>query len=131
MRAAPNVKTSRTKHLRESRAVDEGADEDESTLGVVVRKAGLFVELLEREQRRRVDDRGECRESCEDEDGKAEEAVLPALVGWMDHDVDRQSAKGADLISIWCSVISLKGKGRIRKEKITCLPAYHCPIRVL
>ena len=48
-----------------------------------------------------MDDWGECREAGEDEDGKAEQAVLPALVGGMDHDVYRQGTKGTDLISIW------------------------------
>ena len=101
MRAPPNIKASWIELLREPRAIDKGADEDDSTLGVVVREARLFVELLEREQPRRVDDRGECREACENKDGKAEQAVLPALVGGMDHDVNRQGTKGNDLRSTW------------------------------
>ena len=49
MRAAPNVKASGIELLREPRAIDQGADEGHSTLGIVVREAGLFVELLGRE----------------------------------------------------------------------------------
>ena len=101
MRASPDIKTSWIELLRESRAIEKGADEEDSTLGIVVWEARLFVELLGREQRRRVDDRGECREACENKDGKAEEAVLPALVGGMDHDVYRQGTKGTDLRSTW------------------------------
>ena len=48
-----------------------------------------------------MDDGGECGEACKNEDGKAEQAVLPALVGGMDHDVYRQGTKGTDLIRIW------------------------------
>ena len=101
MRAPPNIKSSWIELLRESRAIDQGADEDHSPLNIVVREARLFVELLGREQPRRVDDWGECREACEDKDGQAEQAVLPTLVGGMEHDVNRQGTKGTDLIRIW------------------------------
>lgn len=89
MRAAPYIKVSRMKLLREPRAVDEGANKNQSTLGIVVGKAGLLVELLKQEQSRGVDDGNECREAGQDEDGKAEQAVLTALVGGMVHDVYR------------------------------------------
>ena len=45
-----------------------------------------------------MDDGGECREACENKNGKAGQAVLPALVGGMDHNVYRQGTKGTDLI---------------------------------
>ena len=49
MRASPDIEASWIELLREPRAVDQGADEDNPTLGIVVREARLFVELLERE----------------------------------------------------------------------------------
>ena len=101
MRAPPNIKASWIELFWESRAIDKGADEDDSTLSIVVWEARLFVQLLKREQPRGVDDWGECREACENKDRKAEQAVLPTLVGGMDHDVYRQGTKGTNLISIW------------------------------
>ena len=67
-----------------------------------------------------MDDWGECREACEDEDGEAEPAVLPALVGGMDHDVNRQGAKGTDLIRIWLLIISLGGREGIGRKVYYC-----------
>ena len=49
MRAPPDIEASWIELLGESGAVDQGADEDDSALGIVVWEAGLFVELLERE----------------------------------------------------------------------------------
>ena len=49
MRAPPNVKASWIELLRDPRDIDQGADEGDPTLSIVVREARLFVELLERE----------------------------------------------------------------------------------
>ena len=121
MRAPPDIKASGIELLRDSRAVNKGADEEDSSLCVVVWEAGLFVELLEREQFRGVDDGGECGEAGEDEDGEAKEAVLPALVGGMDHGVDGQGTKGTDLRRIWWSVISPCGEKKGFGRKFLCL----------
>ena len=115
MRAPPDIKPSRINLLRDPRAVNKGADEEDSSLGVVVREAGLFVELLEREQLRGVDDGGECGEAGENEDGEAEEAVLSALVGGMDDGVYGQGAKGTDLRSTW-SITPLGGREGVGRK---------------
>ena len=98
MRAPPNIKVSRMQPFRESGAIYKGANQNQATLRIVIGKARLFIELLEREQSRRVDDGDECREARNDKDGKPEQAVLTTLVGGMVHDVDRQGAEGANLI---------------------------------
>lgn len=131
MRAPPDIKASWKELLREPRAINKGADEEDPSLGIVVREAGLFVELLEREQLRRVDDWGECREAGENEDGEAKQAVLPALVGGMDHDVYGKGTKGTDLIRIGWSVTSLLGKkGFGRNFFVVCVPLSNtCSVR--
>ena len=49
VRAAPNIKASWIELFWKSRAVDEGADEDDAALRIIVGETGLFVELLKRE----------------------------------------------------------------------------------
>ena len=49
MRAPPDIKASWIELLRDPRDIDQGADEGDPTLSIVIREAGLFVELLERE----------------------------------------------------------------------------------
>lgn len=68
MRAPPDVKASGVEPFRKPDAIDEGTDEDHATLGVVVRKTGLFVELIGREQRGCVDDGRKGREAGQYED---------------------------------------------------------------
>ena len=89
MRAPPNIKSSRTEPFWKSRAIHKCAEKKDSTLRVVVGETRLFVELLEREQPRCVDDGSECREARQDEDGKTEQAVLTALVGGMNDNENR------------------------------------------
>ena len=98
VRAAPDIEASRMELFRKARAVDERADEDQSALDIVVGQAGLLVELRVREEARCVNNGGECGKAGQDEDGEAEEAVLTALVGGVDDDVDGQGAEGADLV---------------------------------
>lgn len=50
MRAPPNIKSSWTELFWKSRAIDKSAEENDTTLRVVVGKTRLFVELLKREQ---------------------------------------------------------------------------------
>lgn len=50
MRAPRNMKSSWTELFWKSRAIDKGAEENDTTLRVVVGKTRLFVELLKGEQ---------------------------------------------------------------------------------
>ena len=72
MRAPPDIKPSWIEPFREPRAIDQGAEENKSTLSIVVGKTGFFVELFKREQPRCVDDWGKCRETSQNEDRKPE-----------------------------------------------------------
>ena len=49
VRTAPDIKATWTKLFREPRAIHKGADEDQSTLGIVIGEASLLVEVLGRE----------------------------------------------------------------------------------
>lgn len=120
MGAAPDIELSRIEPFRKPRAIYEGAEEDDPALRVVVGQSGLLVELLEREQPRRVDDGGERGEARQDKDGEPEQAILTALVGGMDDDVDRQSPKGPNLSRVfgWSVTTSPRNETERKKEKL-------------
>jgi len=98
MRAPPDIEVTWVELFWKACGINEGAKEDQSTLSIVVGEAGLFIELLKREYTRCMDYWGKCREACKDEDREPEQAVMTALIGWMDNNVHRKNAESNNLV---------------------------------
>lgn len=128
MRASPHIETSWVELFRESRTVYNSAEEYQGTLRIVEWETRLFVELIERENSRCMNNWRECREAGKDKDREPEQPVLTALIGRMNHNVYGQSAKGPNLTRRQGQSFLFTSQEICRKESFT---TYHCPICIL